>query len=95
MGAMKRRKPRSASALPMMTVELAFASWEVIARRSLMMARNRCSPAEYQRMVLEKMAAAQKSAATLMASGGKANVAALMAPWHRRAKANAKRLRRT
>ena len=30
-----------------MMTELAFASWETIARRSLMIARGKCSPAEY------------------------------------------------
>ena len=90
----KRRRRRATFALPFMAADLALSSWEVIARRSLLMAQNRCSPAEYQRMVLEKMAAAQRSTTTFMLSGGKASTAALRAPWHRRAKANAKRLRR-
>ena len=78
-----------------MAFELAVASWQVIAHRSLMMATNQCSPLEYQRMVMEKMQAAQLSAATLLASGGQASLAAVLAPWHRRAKANARRLRRS
>ncbi len=77
-----------------MAAQLAMSSWEVIARRSLLMAQGRCSPAEYQRMVAEKVAAAQASAAAMMASGGRASFATLMAPWHRKATANAKRLRR-
>ena len=77
-----------------MAAELAFASWEVIARRSLMMARNQCSPLEYQRMVLEKMRAAQLSAAAMFRSGGRASPDAVLSPWHRRAKSNARRLRR-
>jgi hypothetical protein len=91
---MKTRKRRRASPLPLLTMQLALSSWKVIARRSLMMAQNRCSSAEYQRMVIEKMAAAQRSAATFLASGGRAGPAALLAPWHSRVRANAKRLRR-
>lgn len=90
----KRRRPRTARGLPFLAADLALSAYEVIARRSLLMARNRCTPAEYQRMVLEKMQAAQHSAATFMLSGGKASATALLAPWHRRVKANAKRLRR-
>jgi hypothetical protein len=40
-----------------MMMEMAFASWETIGRRGQMMARGKCSPAEYSRMVLEKVAA--------------------------------------
>jgi hypothetical protein len=80
--------------LPLMAAELALSSWEVIARRSLMMAQGRCSPLEYQRMVSEKVMAAQASAAALMAAGGQASMASVLAPWHRAARANAKRLRR-
>ncbi len=74
--------------------QLAIASWEVIARRSLMMLGNSCSPAEYRRMVAEKHAAAMASAATLARSGGSAPLAALLAPWHSRAAANVRRLRK-
>ena len=91
---MKHHKTPRSSALALMTAELAFASWEVIARRSLLMAQNRCSPLEYHRMVSEKMQAARHSTATLMASGGQASLAAMLAPWHRRSRANARRLRR-
>ena len=41
-----------------MTAELAWASWETIIRRALMMAQSTCSPAEYHRMLSEKTAAA-------------------------------------
>jgi hypothetical protein len=78
-----------------MAAQLMFSSWEVIARRSLLMAQNRCSPLEYQRMVTEKMQAAQLSAIAMMATGGQASLAAVLAPWHQRAKANARRLRRS
>jgi hypothetical protein len=66
------------------------ASWETIARRSLMMVKGMCSPAEYQRMVTEKAAVIQQSALAVMVGRGKREV---LAPWHKRATANAKRLR--
>jgi hypothetical protein len=77
-----------------MMSQLALSSWEVIARRSLLMARNQCSPLEYQRMVLEKVKAAQLSAAALMTVGGRPKLTAVLAPWHRAAARNVKRLRR-
>ena len=72
---------------------MTLASWETIARRSLMIAQGTCSPAEYQRMVMEKAMAMQRSGLALMrpSAGG---VTAALAPWHRAARANAKRLRR-
>jgi hypothetical protein len=87
---MKRtsRRPRL---LSLMMAELAIASWETIARRTAMIAGGVCTPAEYQRMVMEKTAALQQSAmAVLTARGQKA----ALAPWHKRATANARRLRR-
>jgi hypothetical protein len=74
-----------------MMTELAMASWETIARRSTMIARGALSAAEYQRMVLEKAAALQESALAMMTGRGKK---AALAPWHKRATANARRLRR-
>ena len=73
-----------------MAAELMMASWETIARRSLMMVRGTCSPTEYQRMVAEKAAAMQLSALAVMGGRGKRQV---LTPWHKRATANAKRLR--
>ena len=67
------------------------ASWETIARRSAMIARGTCTPAEYQRMVMEKAAALQQSAIAAMTGHGKK---ASLDPWHKRATANARRLRR-
>jgi hypothetical protein len=84
---MRRRK----TALPMMMAELGFNAMEVIARRTAMMAAGTCSPAEYRRMVREKMAAMASSARLL--AGGRSG-ASLLAPWHSRAKKNAVRLRR-
>ena len=86
------KKPTPAS-LPMMMMELAFASWETIGRRTLMMAQGTCSAAEYSRMMREKMAASEQSSALLLRSGLVPDWAGLMAPWHRRATSNARRLR--
>jgi hypothetical protein len=75
----------------MMMTQLAVASWETIARRTLMMARGVCSAAEYRRMAGEKVAAVQISAAALLRGRGQT---AVLAPFVVRARANAKRLRR-
>jgi hypothetical protein len=45
-----------------MMADLAMASWETIARRTEMIARGACTPAEYQRMITEKAAALRQSA---------------------------------
>ncbi len=58
------------------------------------MAQNKCSPAEYRRMVKEKAEAAAISGLTLITRGGTASVNSLLAPWHKKARANAKRLRK-
>ena len=92
--AMKKRKRTKAVPLPVMMAELTFSSWETIARRTWMMAQGTCSPAEYRRMVHEKAQAALYSGLALTASTGAVTAAALLAPWHKRATANAKRLRR-
>ncbi len=67
------------------------ASWETVARRSLLMALGTCSTDEYRRMGEEKMVAAQASLTALVQ--GRGPVAAL-APFVHRAWANARRLRR-
>jgi len=88
-------KPRRKTVpIPLMMAELTLASWETIARRSLMMARGTCSQAEYVRMVAEKAAAMQQSALAMSQSWATMDAAALLAPWHGRARANARRLRR-
>jgi hypothetical protein len=73
-----------------MMTELMMASWETIARRSLMMVQGTCSAAEYQRMTSENAAALQQLALAVLSGRGKR---AALAPWHKRAIANAKRLR--
>jgi hypothetical protein len=74
--------------------ELAFASWETMARRMFMMANGTCSPAEYARMVMEKAAAAQSSALALSRKRSRRSAGSALRPWHRAATANAKRLRK-
>ena len=90
MKAKKRRK----SSLPLVMAELILASWETMMRRTLLMVQNQCSPAEYRRMVREKVAAVTESGSRLASSGGRASMTAVLAPWHRRATTNAKRLRK-
>jgi len=63
---MKKLIRRRARTFPLMMAELAMASWETIARRTSMIARGTCSPAEYQRMIIEKAAALQQSAVAAM-----------------------------
>jgi Xaa-Pro aminopeptidase len=78
---------------PILLAELAFASWQTMASRMSMMALGTCSAAEYQRMITEKLLAAQQSALAAMRPGPRSGTA-LLAPWHRAASANAKRLGR-
>jgi hypothetical protein len=66
-------------------------SWETILRRTLLMGRGTCSPAEYRRMTAEKVASLQSSVSALMRGRGQA---AMLAPFVSRTRANAKRLRR-
>lgn len=74
--------------------ELALASWETMVQRSLLMAFGTCTRTEYTRMVLEKMAAFRGMAAQLAQPWIALEIPALLAPWHSRATANARRLRR-
>jgi len=76
-----------------LTAELAWASWETVMHRTMMMAQGTCSLAEYQSMVDEKTAAALEISGLLF-SPNSASAQALLTPWHSRATANAKRLRR-
>jgi hypothetical protein len=77
--------------LPAMMTELMFYSLETIARRSWMLAQGKCSPTEFARMVLEKQQALSLSGFALLSG---ASAASILAPFHRGATANAKRLRR-
>lgn len=91
---MTARKRRKTSSLPVMMTDLMLASWETMARRTLLIAQNKCSPAEYRRMVREKVAAAATSGIRVISSSGKASMASVLAPWRSRAVANASRLRK-
>jgi hypothetical protein len=88
---MKRLTRRRRQTLPNIVSELMVASWETIARRGALVAQGTCAPSEYQRMFMEKAAALQHSALALVSGRG---TGAILAPWHKRATANAKRLRR-
>ena len=90
-GTMRKPIRRRKRALPLMIAEMMLVSWETIARRTSMIARDTCTPAEYRRMVIEKVAALQRSTLAVMSGRG---TRAVLAPWHLRATANAKRLRR-
>lgn len=75
-----------------MLSELAWASWETIIQRSLMMAQSTCSAAEYRRMLDEKTSAILEIG-ELLSLPHNASAEAFLTPWHSRATANAKRLR--
>ena len=77
-------------ALPMMFTELAMASWETVWHRTALMATGACTQAEYERMLHEKMQAVQLASVALMTGQ---DTQAVMRPFHRKATANAKRLR--
>ena len=86
--------PKRKTPLPFLLAELTFASWETINRRALMMMRGACSPAEYSRMISEKIAAATHTASALARAKEPPKLGTLLTPWHKRATANARRLRR-
>jgi hypothetical protein len=76
-----------------MGIELAFYSWETIARRSALMVSGTCSPAEYQKMITGK-AAAFSSAAIKIGSSRPDAFERAMAPLHAAARAITQRLRK-
>ena len=87
----RARHPVFGLGLSLAMARLTAASWETIWRRTSLMARGACSPAEYRRMTAEKVAAVQTATRALMRGKGQA---AMLAPFISRAGANAKRLRR-
>ncbi len=87
---MKKSTVGRTLALPELYSELALASWETIVHRTMMMMNGTCSIDEYQRMLVEKSEAMQHSAIALMTGGSER---AVLAPFHAKARANAKRLR--
>jgi hypothetical protein len=78
-------------ALPMMIAELTAASFETIWHRTALMMSGQCTLTEYERMMSEKMQATHLATAALM-NGDSAE--AVLRPFHKRATANAKRLRK-
>jgi hypothetical protein len=85
---MKRRRAPSASQL----FDLGTASAETIAHRVMLMATGRCTPAEYNKMVNEKIAAAGHSWLEAMRFPW-TGAAAMIEPYRRAARRNARRLR--
>ena len=83
---------RKSLAGPLMLAQIVLASSETIAHRWWMMATGICSPAEYQRMVLEKLKATQQMSAAALSRDP--SLAKLFAPWYRATRRNARRLRR-
>jgi hypothetical protein len=86
------RRRRSKPSLPVLFAELFIASAETIAHRAALAASGKLRAAEQQRMLDEKIRAAQRSGLALMSP--RLSLAALIAPWHRAARRNAKRLGR-
>ena len=84
---------RSHSSTPRLFAELGVASAETIARRMMLMGTGRCSHAEYRKMVTEKVAATQSSWLELAFSPWAA-WSAMLIPYHRAARRNARRLRK-
>jgi hypothetical protein len=85
---------RSQRNLATIAMEMTFAASETIAHRTLLMAQGRCTPAEYWRMMSEKVLAAQQTTALLMRPQPNLNLANLLAPWHGPVMRNARRLRK-
>ncbi len=93
LGSMRKRRSRGRASAPVMMAELALLSAVVVTRRLSQMLQGRCSAAEYHRMHREKLQAAAASALAL-ARPRKPTATSVLAPWHKRARANAKRLSR-
>ena len=93
LSSMKSRQRPAPMPAPLMLAELAWASWETIARRTFMMAQSTCSPAEYYKMVSEKTAAAMEIGMVLSSPMG-ASAAPHLKPLHSRATPKANPLRR-
>jgi hypothetical protein len=91
---MTRHKKDTPASLAGMMTDLTFASWATILRRTQLMAAGKCTPAEYQRMIMEKADAASASFLAL-ARPGAPNLHAALNPWLVKAKANAARLRKS
>jgi hypothetical protein len=92
---MKKTSPSplaSPFAMPLLMAELAAASWETIFHRTMLMAQGACSAAEFERMVMEKAAASQAATTALIMGQSQE---AIVEPFLKSARANARRLRRS
>ncbi len=67
------------------------ASWETVWHRTALMATGACTQAEYEQMVHEKMQAVQQASLAFLRGQDTQTV---LGPFHRKATANARRLRR-
>ncbi len=74
----------------MIWAELAVSSWETIWHRTTLFATGQLTMAECERMVSEKMNAAEQSTSAMLSGE---SPEAILAPYHGRAMANARRLR--
>jgi hypothetical protein len=90
----KTNSPAGDGRLPLMLIETGVASLITVGRRYQLIATGRLSAAEATRMVKEKADAAADTAALLGRGRCRVTAAALLAPWHRRVIANARRLNR-
>jgi len=88
---MKKHPDDSPMAVATLLTQLAMASWETMFHRTVMMVQGTCSPAEYQRMTTEKVAAMQQSMLALATGRGQA---AALVPFVTRTRANVRRLRK-
>jgi hypothetical protein len=87
------RKRRKAVGIGAMLAGLGLASAEVIARRGWMIATGACTPAEYRRMIAEKISASQQTARSALSSR-RPRMKSLLAPWYSATQRNVERLRR-
>jgi len=87
------RRSRTSSNAPWLLAELGAASAETIARRMTLMGTGQCTHAEYRKMVTEKVAATQ-SAWLELAFSPWTMWTSMLAPYHRAARNNARRLRK-
>jgi hypothetical protein len=77
-------------AFPKMMTQLAFASWETIGYRIMLMAQGACTMSEYQLMASEKTEALQLSILALLTGCSQEE---MVKPYLQRAQNNASRLR--
>jgi hypothetical protein len=78
--------------LPLMMAELAFNSYDTIAKRTALIMTGQCTAEEYRRMTMEKAEAAQASLMAMASATPWRAFEAAITPWLRSARANAKRL---